>query len=257
MNNLLGAIDKYKFGLIAALTAYVLIFMYLQMNSYQAVIHYEPFDDGARVEIPEDEIELLPENILVPQDFNGEVKNISRDANDDREKSNKNWSENKSVADVEAEYKKLEQQMYADAGGSKTRDEIRREMESRKEKDLEKVKNQNTNSTPTNGGDKVYSGNVMVDWSLTSRNPHQNNNWYVRNPGYTCGYASSGVVTVIIKVNQNGDVVTATYDAGQSRGANPCMIEQAIKYAKLSRFNYSAGAESSQTGRITYTFISQ
>jgi hypothetical protein len=34
------------------------------------------------------------------------------------------------------------------------------------------------------------------------------------------------------------------------------MIEQAVKYAKLSRFDYSA-AEVSQTGKIYYTFISQ
>jgi len=97
----------------------------------------------------------------------------------------------------------------------------------------------------------------MVDWELSSRNPHQNNNWYVRNPGYTCGYGSVGRVTILIKVNQGGSVTLATYDASQSNGANSCMIEQALKYAKLSRFDYSGGAPSMQQGRITYTFISQ
>jgi hypothetical protein len=35
------------------------------------------------------------------------------------------------------------------------------------------------------------------------------------------------------------------------------MIEQAVKYAKKSRFSYSASADKIQTGRISYTFISQ
>jgi len=95
----------------------------------------------------------------------------------------------------------------------------------------------------------------MVDWSLSGRTAHQNNNWYVRNPGYTCGYGSSGKVSVQIIVNQNGDVVSAT--ASGSASANDCMIQQALKYAKLSRFNYSGSAPKTQTGTIIYTFVGQ
>jgi len=255
VNNFLDAIDRYKFGLIAALTVYVLVFMYLQMSSYQAVIHYEPFYDGAYVEIPKEEIELLPENIMVPANYSNEVKNMARDVNDTRERSYENYSQNKSQADIDAEYKALEQEMYAEAGGSKTREEIRKEIDRRKEADANKPVTQNKPAQV--GGDKVFAGNVMVDWSLAARSPHQNNNWYVRNPGYTCGYGSSGTVSIIIKVNQAGNVVVATYDPSQSNGANACMIEQATKYAKISRFAYSGSAPKSQTGRITYTFISQ
>jgi hypothetical protein len=35
------------------------------------------------------------------------------------------------------------------------------------------------------------------------------------------------------------------------------MIEQAVKYAKMSRFNYSGTAPKMQDGTITYTFIAQ
>lgn len=257
MNNFLDAIDRYKFGLIAALTTYVLVFMYLQMNSYQAVIPYEPFPDGAYVDIPKEEIELLPENIMVPANFSNDVQNMARDVNDTRERSFENYSQNKSQADIDAEYKALEEEMYADAGGSKTREEIKKEIERRKEADAHADKPVTQNKTAQVGGDKAYAGNVMVDWSLASRSPHQSNNWFIRNPGYTCGHGSSGKVSVIIKVNQAGNVVTATYDPSQSSGANACMIEQATKYAKISRFAYSGSAPKSQTGRITYTFISQ
>jgi len=97
----------------------------------------------------------------------------------------------------------------------------------------------------------------MVEWSLADRNPHQNRNWYVRNPGYTCGPGSNGTVTIDIKVNQNGDVSSVAYNPSRSSGANPCMIEQAEKYAKMSRFMYSADAPKIQSGTIIYRFVSQ
>jgi hypothetical protein len=256
MSNFLALIDKYKFGLIVTLSVYMAIFIYLQMNSYKQYFSIEPFHEGSHVEIPENDIKLKAENIIVHSDHYTDVKNMSRDANDYREHAAENFSKNKTVADIEAQYKELEEQMYLDAGGDKTRDEILREMNGKKAKGT--ITSANNNSKPAKvGGDVVYSGNVMVDWSLRNRSPHQNKNWYVRNPGYTCGYSSSGIITVIIKVNKNGDVILAEYDASQSNGGNVCMIKQAIKYAKKSRFSYSASANKIQTGRISYTFISQ
>ncbi len=256
MNNFLDAIDKYKFGLIAALTAYVLIFVYLQMSSFQEVIHYEPFHDGSFVEIPEDEIELKPENILAPAEFTGEVKNISQDANDDRPKAYQNWSANKSVEDIEKEYRDLEQQMYEEAGGDKTREQIRQEMDARKQAELEQAKKNeaNKNSTPSNSGNTAYAGNVLAKWELSGRTPHQNNEWHIRKPGYMCG-RGSGQVMVRIKVNQNGNVIDASYSPSESSGANQCMIDNAVKYAKMSRFNFSSTGV--QSGWILYTFVSQ
>lgn len=256
MNKILDAIDKYKFGIIAALTVYIVIFMYLQMSSYTQYPPIEPFHDGSYVEQPQ-EIPISQDNILAPTDF-GDVKNMSRDVNDSREKSNEKYYQNKSSEQIMADYKALEQKMYDEAGGDKTRAQIKKEVEAKKKADENNAKsNAPTNNNTQKGGNTAFGGNVMVDWELSSRNPHQNNNWYVRNPGYTCGYGSVGRVTILIKVNQGGSVTTATYDAAQSSGANSCMIEQAIKYAKLSRFDYSGSAPSIQQGRITYTFISQ
>lgn len=257
MSNFLDLIDKYKFGLIATLAVYMAIFIYLQMDSYTQYFPIEPFHEGSHVEVPEDDIKLRPENIMVPSDYNADVKNMARDVNDDRQRANENYSENRTVADVEAQYRALEEQMYRDAGGEKTREEIRKDMSKRKAEATAVAAANNKPQPAKVGGDVAYSGNVMVDWSLSKRSPHQNNNWYVRNPGYTCGHGSSGTITVIIKVNQNGDVTTADYDPSQSSGGNACMIEQAVKYAKKSRFSYSASADKIQTGRISYTFISQ
>ena len=256
MSNFLELVDKYKFGLIATLSVYIAIFCYLQMSSYKQSFPIEAFHEGSHVEIPENDIKLRSENIMVPSEYNADVKNMARDVNDTRERALEDYSENRTDADIEAQYKALEEQMYRDAGGDKTRDEIREEMNDRKA--AAEIAAANNKIEPAKvGGDVVYSGNVMVDWSLAKRSPHQQNNWYVRNPGYTCGHGSSGIVTVIIKVNQNGNVTSAEYDSAQSRGGNACMIEQAVKYAKKSRFSYSASAGRIQTGRISYTFISQ
>jgi len=257
VDNFFDFIDKYKYGLLAALGVYVIIFIYLQMDSFKLVVPYEPFHEGARVDVPEDEIDLLPENIMVPAGMTDEVKNISRDMNDERDRSNENWSQNKTVADVEEEYRKLEQQMYEEAGGSKTREQIKQEMEARKEAAIEAAKqNESTPNTPqSNGGDNAFGGSVLADFELKNRTAHQNNLWHIRKPGYMCGHGSRGKVVVSVKVNQNGNVTSAS--VLQSSGANQCMIDNALKYAKLSRFNYSSSAPTIQTGKIIYQFVSQ
>jgi len=258
VNKLLELIDRFKFAIIAAVAAYVILFIYLTMGSYTEYFPIEPFFDGAVVEIPEDEVKLKPENIQVPPDFAGEVKSISRDVNDKRKKSYDKWYENQPTQDAEQSVRDYEKKLFEESGGESQRKKIQQEMEDRKrEREKEKTTAQKTDETNNSGGGTAYKGNVMVDWSLSGRSPHQNNNWYVRNPGYTCGYGSAGRVTIHIKVNQNGDVTLANYDASQSSGANACMIEQAVKYAKLSRFNYSGSSSKIQEGTIVYTFVSQ
>lgn len=236
------------------MTVYVGLFMYLQMETYTEYFPIQPFFEEPALELPKEEVEVKPENIEVPADFKaGDVKNISRDMNDTRKRSEKDWHENKSASQIEAEVKAYEKSLYT---GDADRKAILKEMEDRKNAEKnKKAANDNKNPNPTQGGNTAAAGNVMVDWSLSNRNPHQNNNWYVRNPGYTCGYGSSGKVTVKIDVNQNGDVVNVV--ATGSSGANDCMIEQAKKYAKLSRFNYSSTAPKTQSGTIIYTFVGQ
>ena len=110
--------------------------------------------------------------------------------------------------------------------------------------------------TATSGGNTAYAGDVMVQFELPNRDPYQNNMWWVRNPGYTCGYGA-GKVTVRIKVNQNGNVTMATNDPSSSYNATPCMIEKAREYALKSRFNFASSAPQLQEGIITYTYVSQ
>lgn len=256
-------LEKYKFGLLAALLAYVVIFAYFQIGTYDGPgVPYSPFHDGPSLEIPEDEIELLPENIMLPANFDpSNIKNTARDENDKRQRSEDNYSVseytgNGGIQDA-TEYEK---RMFEEAGGEAERAKIRAQIEARKKREAEEEKRRNASKddgTSTAGTANAAAGNVMVSFNVPKHTAHQGNDWYVRNPGYKCGVGASGRVMILVKVDQSGKVLSATYDESQSSGATFCMISEAKKYALMSRFNYAPDAAKTQSGWISYTFISQ
>jgi hypothetical protein len=255
MSRFFDAIDKYKFGILAALSVYIGIFMYMQLDSYDRIFEITPFHDGSYVDIPKEDIKVDHNNVLVPSDFQpGVIKNMVANANDDRPSSYDDYSEYTSSGDVQQSVHDFEDQLYRDAGGDKDRERIQRNWDKRNESTTStnnpRDKQENGSSSPNR-----YAGETMVKHSLKNRTPYQNNTWYVRNPGYTS--FGSGTVWVDITVNQNGNVISATVNASKSPGATARMIEQALKYAKMSRFNYSSSAPKSQRGWIKYIFDSR
>ena len=235
-------IDRYKLGILAAFSVYIVAFIFLEIITYQTYFPIQPFNDQPTISITTDELLITKENLQVEQD----LKNISKDQNDLREQSINNWQENKSDKIVQY-IKDYEKSLHQD--NVSKNDNIVKENEDGNN-DLNPQVLNNNNNVKT-----AYGGNVMVSWSLTERTAYLNNNWYVRNPGYTCDQDSYGKITIQIKVDQNGSVIYAS--VLEKGDASQCMINQAIKYAKLSRFNYSITATPNQIGTITYTFISQ
>jgi hypothetical protein len=237
------AIDRHKLGILAAFSVYILVFIFLEIITYQTYFPIQPFNDQPTISITTDELLITKENLQVEQDS----KNISKDQNDLREQSINDWQENKSD-EINQSIIDYEKSLHQD--NVSKNNNIVKENEDGNNNDLNpQALNTNNNVKP------AYGGNVMVSWSLTERTAHLNNNWYVRNPGYTCDQDSYGKITIQIKVDQNGSVIYAS--VLEKGDASQCMINQAIKYAKLSRFNYSITATPNQIGTITYTFISQ
>ena len=236
-------IDRYKLGILAAFSVYIVVFIFLEIITYQTYFPIQPFNDQPTISITTDELLITKENLQVEQDS----KNLSKDQNDLREQSINNWQENKSDDEISQSIKDYEKSLHQD--NVSKNDNIVKENED-DNNDLKPQVLNNNNNVKT-----VYGGNVMVSWSLTERTAYLNNNWYVRNPGYTCDQDSYGKITIQIKVDQNGSVIYAS--VLEKGDATQCMINQAIKYAKLSRFNYSITATPNQIGTITYTFISQ
>lgn len=237
-------IDRHKLGILVAFSAYIVVFIFLEIITYQTYFSIQPFNDQPTISITTtEELLITKENLQVEQD----LKNISKDQNDLREQSINNWQENKSDDEISQSIKDYEKSLHQD--NVSKNDNIVKENEDDNNDLKPQVLNTNNNIKT------AYGGNVMVSWSLTERTAYLNNNWYVRNPGYTCDQDSYGKITIQIKVDQNGSVIYAS--VLEKGDASQCMINQAIKYAKLSRFNYSITAKPNQIGTITYTFISQ
>lgn len=256
MNNFFDSIDRYKYGIIAALASYMLIFAYLQLDTYPMGSNkpYDPFDEGSYIETPE--IKMKQDNIEVPEDFEGqELANYARDlSKKDQKKSDDYSMYSGSAAKTEQDVHDFEKSLYNMTGEAQKREKIRKEMEERKKANDSKSST-TENKTQNNGGDEVSGPPAMVDFIVDGRTPYQNNKWYVRNPGYT--NFRSGKIYINIKVNQSGNVISAVFDPSRSVNATPDMIATAIEYAKKSRFNYLSSAPASQSGWISYTFQSQ
>jgi len=238
-------IDRHKLGILAAFSVYILAFIFLEIITYQTYFPIQPFNDQPTISITTDELLITKENLQVEQDS----KNISKDQNDLREQSINDWQENKSD-EINQSIIDYEKSLHQD-NVSKNDNIVKENEDGNNNNNDLKPQVLNTN----NNVKTAYGGNVMVSWSLTERTAYLNNNWYVRNPGYTCDQDSYGKITIQIKVDQNGSVIYAS--VLEKGDASQCMINQAIKYAKLSRFNYSITATPNQIGTITYAFISQ
>lgn len=96
---------------------------------------------------------------------------------------------------------------------------------------------------------RPYSGPSVLAWSLDGRKAS-----HLPIPAYRC--YGAGQVTVIITVNNRGDVINAKVDEGTS-SSDGCLRTFAIRAARLSKFSASTSAPSRQMGSITYAFIAQ
>ncbi|MFM8596185.1 MAG: hypothetical protein ACKOBN_03715, partial [Flavobacteriales bacterium] len=148
----------------------------------------------------------------------------------------------------------FEAQVFAETGGEAARAQIKQQSQAR----IQQLKQQGQPTTvqtnSSNASPNQYAGAVMVDFSVTGRSAYDHNTWYVRNPGYTCGFNAAGTVYIEVEVAGSGRVAAAQYVATKSTNASPCMIEQALKYAKMSRFT---DGSSNAKGYIRYRFEAQ
>lgn len=96
---------------------------------------------------------------------------------------------------------------------------------------------------------KTYSGPSVLSWSLDGRKASR-----LPIPAYRC--YGAGEITVVITVNNRGDVVNAKIDE-ETSSRDECLRTFAIRAARLSKFSASPEAPARQMGSITYAFIAQ
>lgn len=260
MNRILDFIEEHKYGIIIALIVHVAIFIYFQIQTYQEVVVYEPWSfRGKNIESPDD-ISLTPDQIQTPEEADlfkqmddEEISSFVKDEQDKRETSfDKDVNYTSYEGDAYSNVKDFESEVIQKLQEGREKDDNEKTTEL---DDGESTDKQNNNPKESQeASEKAVAGKTMVSYSLSNRHPHNKNDWYVRNPGYTCGNVN-GTVVVQIRVDQAGNVVNARYLESESNNADHCMIRQAEKYALMSRFNYDSSAEKSQEGKITYLFV--
>jgi len=264
MNNILDFVEKHKYGIIIALVIHVGLFIYFQVTTYKEIVTYEAWEfEGRNIEAPDD-LELSPDEIeaINSDDFeieNEDVSSFVRNESDQRErefKEDQNYTSYQ--GDVYQNVKDFEKEVISNLQSGRQESDSPSNDQNRDNQNALSEEKNSENSSSQNAGDqasnKSVDGKTLVSYLLENRKPLNNNDWHIRNPGYTCGDVN-GVVVVEIKVNANGNVTNAKYVSSASQNANACMIRQAEKYALLSRFNFDSSAPNQQEGRITYRFV--
>jgi hypothetical protein len=96
--------------------------------------------------------------------------------------------------------------------------------------------------------DYMANKRTRISYSLVERNSYE-----LPPPIYTC--IEGGKVVINIKVDEDGYVIEADFNATSSNTDNGCLVENAIEYAKKARF--SRADKGLQIGTITYLFQSK
>lgn len=251
MDNILEYIERYKFAIIGTTIVHVAFFFYANFTTVQKPYKY--IEPVAEITIPLEDIMLDPEmmeQMLANNQPSEEIYNMAADANDNREKSYEDFSTQDMEHFDESSAKDLEKQYFEEwAATHPESDKTSTTSSSDKTKDETKDRNK-VEDNITTGGSNAFAGEVMVSYSLTNRKAHS-----LPKPGYKCN--STGTVVIDVKVDKSGDVKSAEFNAAASSRADECMVNQALSYAKRSRFNFSSSAGSSQSGTITYKFVSK
>ncbi|PWH86819.1 hypothetical protein [Brumimicrobium oceani] len=263
MDKILDFIEKHKYGILITIVVHVALFVYFQLATYKEAILFEPWNFTTANDEVQDDIAITPDQIETPEErqlFNPQEKVTSfvKDQNDSRTRSLK-----ENVNYTSSFQKSSAEQMENDYEQS-LKDEIRRKREERNarkaetsagEQKVDKKNEDKKNDHKSSGSSsEAVGGKTMVSFSLINRHPLNHNDWYVRNPGYTCGNVN-GTVTVSISVDVGGVVTSATVIDEQSQNASACMLQRAREYALKSRFNYAGDAPKKQEGTITYRFV--
>ena len=94
-----------------------------------------------------------------------------------------------------------------------------------------------------------YSGPSVVSYELDGRKASK-----LSIPAYRC--MGAGMVTVIIAVDPQGNVINAKVDDILS-SPDQCLRSFAVRAARLSKFSSSSSAPAKQMGNIVYQFIAQ
>ena len=248
MNNLICFFEKHKYGLLATFATYMFIFIYLHLQSYNETSSVDVYtDQNLKDNKTDEEILISTENINLLSNSNQQnAKNTIKNLNDQREESEKNWSEDYSI-ELDRQNYKVDEDKELNASKEHLRD-IQKSVEERNNKVKIDDKNEKTDNNVNKQSSNSVKGSVLVSYNIANRKSIR-----LSIPGYSC--KSAGKIAIKVTVDLYGDVVSAKFDPSKSSSNDPCMVNLAKNFAKeKSRFNKST---KSDYGWIYYTFEAQ
>ena len=191
--------------------------------------------------------ELLPEDLQIAALTPEKVKVETNRAYNEAEKFISS-SENENEEVTETTEGKLQEMNDAMENSKNSDNGIGTTFKPKKEE--KKTKFSNSESGKDNVA-VVKSGNrrTTISYQLVNRTDID-----LPNPVYTC--YGSGKVVINVEVNNLGKVVKNSYNRTASTTSNECLIDAAIEYSAMARFNTDA-AKVKQLGTITFNFPGQ
>lgn len=241
---------RHRIGMMVTIVVYLslsILFM-----TYRIIL--EP------AQMPSIEIEFSPEEIRQIEQIVEQQKEIEQMQAKSGKMQNKISDENSKFNSSLRDHKNTNsKEIYEEAQRVVERVNAGREEYSRSLSEMEKnnsrplADNSASTQSKIKGGsenrDAFVKGNVAASFNLEGRTAD-----YLDIPAYKC--EGGGQVVVVISVNQNGRVISASVDRATSTSER-CLLDEAVASAKASRFSASGTAPNPQHGTITYTFVPQ
>jgi len=158
----------------------------------------------------------------------------------------------------EEEAREFEASLFRDAPGNEIRrkklEEADKEKREREERNKAKQKEINGGDGGVSGSSASTAGQASVTWKFSdNRDAYEGKPERVPVPAYTCGNSSDAKVVVKVIVDAAGKVIDAKVQSTTLQ--NGCITNNALQYARKSRFEPSSMTE--QTGTITYIYKAQ
>ena len=230
-----------------------------------SIIAPTPIDDTTLLSLyepPKEDVPTLPPSYSIKSESgSGGQNEADQEAQEKSVKESTNPNDSPNETQVKPEKPKTprtsSEEINAQADHfEKTSEDIKKRSEERKanrekmRQDALKKAGNNVNGSNGNKGSTPETKQA-ADFDLDGRTPFNNDNWYLQYPTYTC--QKGGTITLKIKVDDGGYVKYA--EPLSVDGIDPCVVENARKYAKKARFN--ASSKPMQEGTITYKFKAQ
>lgn len=243
---------------MATLVLHLIVLLVLH-ETYISYPVYENQLDVAMYDFRE-ESPTQEELLINPEDRSSynptDVKNVSADANLEKTTytaASNGFNKSKVEEQVWKELRDLESKEYEQA--KKERGETGKEnQEDEGEKNNEKPIDKNLIKPGEKENENAgYGKEVAATATLDLKGRYA---LALGKPAYKCKV--EGVVTVTIKVNRKGEIISAEIDESRTNTQNECLRNEALKYARdkiKTRINQNFEADASQTGSIIYRYI--